>query len=94
VNVPVYRAFHEWLGRTDALAGHWERWAEGDRKGSLAEIPDSVVDELIVHGSPAECRAHIHRYFDNGVTTASISIMGFGGLDTHQAIRDLAPAAG
>lgn len=93
VNVPVYRAFHEWLGRGDALGGHWERWAAGDRKGSLEEIPDQVVDELIIHGTADECRSHIERYFANGVTTASISIMGFGGIDTRQAIRDLAPGS-
>ena len=27
LNVPVYRAFHEWMGRGDLLGGHWERWA-------------------------------------------------------------------
>ena len=49
----------------------WEAWKAGDRKGALAAIPDALVDELIVHGSPAECRATIQRYFDNGVTTST-----------------------
>ena len=66
LNVPVYRAFHEWLGRGDLLAEHWEMWAAGDRAGSLEAIPEQVVDDLIVHGTPEECRAHIDRYFDNG----------------------------
>ena len=46
----------------------WDAWAAGDRKAALAAIPDEVVDELIVHGSLAECRAHIQRYMDNGIT--------------------------
>ncbi len=60
LNVPVYAAFHEWLGRGDAAAGRmWDAWKAGDRKAALAAIPDSVVDELIVHGSPADCREQI-----------------------------------
>ena len=91
VNVPVYRAFHEWLGRTDMLAEHWARWDAGDRKGSIEAMPDEVVDQLIVHGSPAECRAHLQRYHDNGVTTSALSIMAFGGIDVMDAVRALAP---
>ncbi|MFG1604328.1 NAD(P)-binding domain-containing protein [Actinoplanes sp. NPDC049265] len=37
------------------------------RKGALAAIPDDVVDDLIVHGSPAECRAKIQAYAENGI---------------------------
>ena len=91
LNVPVYRAFHEWLGRTEILNDHWRKWDEGDRAGSLEAMPDSVVDDLIVHGTPEECRNHIDRYLDNGVTTAALMVMPFGGIDPNQAIMDLAP---
>ena len=74
LNVPVYAAFHEWLGRGPALRGMWDAWKAGDRKAALAAIPDEVVDDLIVHGSPEQCRATIQRYFDNGVTTAAIAM--------------------
>ena len=95
LNVPVYAAFHRWMGRGDALAGMWSKWEEGDRKGALAAIPDEVVDDLIIHGSPAECRAKVQAYFDNGVTTSTLAIMPFDPeLDHWQAVRDLAPAAG
>lgn len=93
LNVPVYKAFHEWMGRTEALGAHWERWAAGDRKGALEEIPESVVDELIINGSVEECRAHIDRYFDNGMTTASLSVMGFPGIDIDEALEGLAPGS-
>ena len=53
LNVPVYAQFHDWLGRGDVLRPMWEAWQAGDRKQALAAIPDSLVDELIVHGSPA-----------------------------------------
>jgi probable F420-dependent oxidoreductase len=90
LNVPVYAAFHEWLGRGPVLKPMWDAWKAGDRKAATAAIPDQVVDELIVHGSPEECRRHIERYFANGVTTAALAILDFG-LDLRQAIRDLAP---
>ena len=91
LNVPVYAAFHEWLGRGDELKGMWEAWRAGDRKAALAAIPDRVVDDLIVHGSPEECREHIARYVENGVTTPALAVMPFG-IDLRQAVRDLAPA--
>jgi len=93
LNVPVYAAFHEWLGRGEQLKGMWEAWKAGDRKAALAAIPDSVVDDLIVHGPPEACREHIGRYFDNGVTTSSLAVMPFG-VDARQAARDLSPSAG
>lgn len=90
LTVPVYAAFHEWLGRGEQLAGMSRLWREGDRKAALAAIPDSLVDELIVWGSPEACREHIGRYVANGVTTPAIAVLPFG-VDARQAIRDLAP---
>lgn len=90
LTVPVYAAFHEWLGRGERLAGMWRLWKDGDRKAALDAIPDDVVDELIVWGSPEACREHIGRYVVNGVTTPAIAILPFG-IDARQAIRDLAP---
>ncbi|MEJ5254518.1 MAG: LLM class F420-dependent oxidoreductase [Acidimicrobiales bacterium] len=91
LNVPVYAKFHEWLGRGDQLAGMWAKWAEGDRKAALEQIPDAVVDELIVHGPPEACREHVERYVANGVTTPVLAILPFPGVDQRQAMRDLAP---
>ncbi|MCB0951999.1 MAG: LLM class F420-dependent oxidoreductase [Microthrixaceae bacterium] len=90
LTVPVYAAFHEWLGRGEELAEMSRLWADGDRKGALEAIPDSLVDELIVHGSPEQCREHIGRYVESGVTTPALAILPFG-IDQRQAIRDLAP---
>jgi alkanesulfonate monooxygenase SsuD/methylene tetrahydromethanopterin reductase-like flavin-dependent oxidoreductase (luciferase family) len=95
LNVPVYAQFHDWLGRGDVLQPMWDAWKAGDRKAALAAIPDSLVDELVVHGSPAECRATIQRYFDNGVTTTSLAILPLDpDLKHWEAVRGLAPTAG
>tara|TARA_B100001105_G_scaffold231889_1_gene204913 strand:+ start:202 stop:1170 length:969 start_codon:yes stop_codon:yes gene_type:complete len=93
LNVPVYADFHRWLGRSEDLEGMWNHWAAGDRKAALDAIPDRVVDQLFVHGTPEQCREHIDRYHAMGVTTSAISIMPFGGIDPIEAARDLAPAA-
>lgn len=91
VNVPVYRAFHEWMGRGDAFADHWELWAAGDRKGAVAAIDDETVDSLVIHGPPDECRARISAYLDNGVDTAAIQILPGSGVTDADAIEALAP---
>lgn len=90
LNVPVYREFHRWLGREDALGEMWSLWEHGDRKGAAASVPTSVIDELIVHGSPDQCRAHIDRYVQNGVTTPVIALLPAAG-DVREAARAIAP---
>ena len=95
LNVPVYAEFHRWLGRGPQLQGMWDAWQAGDRKAALAAIPDEVVDDIVVHGSPAQCRATIQKYFDNGVTTSSLAILGLDPeLNYWQAVKDLSPSAG
>jgi len=39
LNVPVYAAFHEWLGRGEMLAEMWQRWRDGDRTGGAGRHP-------------------------------------------------------
>jgi probable F420-dependent oxidoreductase len=94
LNVPVYAGFHEWLGRGEQLQPMWDAWRAGDRKAAVAAIPDALVDELVVHGSPAECRAKIQTYFDNGVTTTSLAVLGLDPeVKFQDAVRSLAPSA-
>ena len=87
LNVPVYAAFHQWLGR-DELEPMWKAWKEGDRKAALAAIPDHVVDDLVVHGPAEHCREVIQRYIDNGVTTTAPMVVPFG--DPQEAYRAIA----
>jgi probable F420-dependent oxidoreductase len=92
LNVTAYAEFHRWLGRGDALQPMWDAWAAGDRKGALAAIPDQVVDDLVVHGSLAECRAHIRRYMDHGVTIPAPAVIPLG-IDLADAVAGLSPSA-
>jgi probable F420-dependent oxidoreductase len=92
LNVEAYADFHRWLGRGPALKPMWDAWAAGDRKGALAAIPDEVVDDLVVHGSLAQCRAHVRRYMDNGVTIPALALVPLG-VDLADAVAGLSPSA-
>ena len=93
LNVPVYAAFHEWLGRDDVLDGMWKAWRAGDRKAATEAIPDHVVDELVIHGSPGACREHVQRYIENGLHTPALALLP-SDMDLRQATRELAPRRG
>ncbi len=92
LNVAVYAAFHEWLGRGPLLEGMWEAWKAGDRKAAVSAIPAEVVDALVVHGSGEECRRHVARYVEHGVTVPVLAVLP-GGHDLERAVEELAPGA-
>jgi len=99
LTVPVYRAFHVWLGRADLLTPMWEAWDAGDRRGAVDAIPEKVIDDIILRGPIEAIRDQIEGYFKAGVDTASLRLL------THerdpeksrelqmQALRRLAPKA-
>jgi probable F420-dependent oxidoreductase len=91
LNVDVYAAYHRWLGRGELLAPMWQAWQENDRRGALAAIPDQVIDDLFVHGTPEECHAGIQRYLDNGATSVVLAVLPFG-TEIREATRLVAPA--
>jgi probable F420-dependent oxidoreductase len=92
LTVPVYAAFHQWLGRGDIIAPMLTAWNSGDRKGALEAIPDALVDELVIHGSAEECRERVAEYEAAGLNTPVIAITPVPGLDLADTIRKLAPA--
>jgi alkanesulfonate monooxygenase SsuD/methylene tetrahydromethanopterin reductase-like flavin-dependent oxidoreductase (luciferase family) len=100
LNVPVYAEFHRWLGRAEALEPMWSAWAAGDLRGANAAIPDEVVDELVVHGAPQQCRERLDRYVAAGITTPVLALLpteptaNGGRVASLQALADLAPGPG
>jgi probable F420-dependent oxidoreductase len=99
LNVPVYRAYQEWLGRGAALAPMWQAWERGDRKGAVAAVPERVMADLILRGSMAEIRAHVQRYLDAGIDTAFLQVSTLEPEPARRrqalldALRALAPAS-
>lgn len=88
LNVPVYAAFQEWLGRGDALRKMWDAWRAGDRAAALDAIPDDLVDEFFIHGPAGACRERVEAYREAGVTTPVLMLVDPD--DPAAALRDLA----
>ena len=78
LNVPVYRAFQEWLGRGEQLQPMWDAWARGDRREAIALIPDQTVDELVIWGPPETCAEQVLRYVSGGVTIPIVQPLAIG----------------
>lgn len=89
-NVPTYRAHQEWLGHGELFAPLWRRWAEGDRKGALAAIPDALVDRFYIHGPAEACRERIEAYREAGVETPILGLVEEA-MDPREAARLMAP---
>ncbi len=88
LTVPAYAAFHDWLGRAESLRPMHEAWAAGDRKGAGAAIPQDVVDDLVVHGSPEICRERVRAYADAGIGTPVIAMLPTPQTATAEGIAD------
>jgi probable F420-dependent oxidoreductase len=67
--VPVYEAFFRALGWGDAIDPMVAAWRGGDRRAALAAVPEELVREIFVFGSPAEMRARLGEYAERGITT-------------------------
>ena len=50
-------------------------WAAGDRRAAMAAIPDQVVRDLVVFGSPAECAASVARYLESGADVDTLALV-------------------
>lgn len=91
LSVPGYAEFHRWLGREAALTPMWRAWAAGDRKAAMAAVPDEVVDDLIVHGTPSQCAAGLRAYRDAGVDIPIVKLLALG--SSHDLLAEAAAVA-
>jgi alkanesulfonate monooxygenase SsuD/methylene tetrahydromethanopterin reductase-like flavin-dependent oxidoreductase (luciferase family) len=87
LTVPAYAAFHDWLGRGEVLRPMHEAWAAGDRAGAAKAIPDEVVDELVLHGSPESVRTQVQAFVEAGLTTPVIALLPPPDADVADLIR-------
>lgn len=91
LNVPVYAKFHQWLGRGEQLQPMWDAWSEGDRKTAVEAVPDSLIDELFIHGSVEECKEQIQAYVDSGIRTPVLAISDLEGKGPWHWLEAFAP---
>jgi len=78
LSVPGYAEFQRWLGRGEELSDMWEAWAAGDRDAAATAVPDSLVDELVVHGTPEQCREGLAAFVSAGVTMPVVAVLPHG----------------
>jgi alkanesulfonate monooxygenase SsuD/methylene tetrahydromethanopterin reductase-like flavin-dependent oxidoreductase (luciferase family) len=71
--VPVYEAFFRGLGWGEALDPMVTAWRGGDRKEAVGLVPEELVREIFIFGSPAEMRARLDEYAARGITTFVLS---------------------
>jgi probable F420-dependent oxidoreductase len=91
LTVPAYFKFHQWLGRGELIQPMLDLWNAGDRKGAGAAIPQSVVDDLVIHGDFDHCRERVDAYRQAGLDTPVIAILPTPGVDSIDAARALGP---
>ena len=67
--VPVYEAFFRWLGWGAAIDPMVDAWRAGDREGARTAAPEDLIREIFVFGAPAEQKARLAEFVDEGITT-------------------------
>jgi probable F420-dependent oxidoreductase len=90
LNVAGYAGSQRWLGRADTLTPIWEAWTAGRRRDAVAAVPDSLVDEFVVHGSVPACRERLAEYCAAGASELVVSVLPLD-ADPTECARRLAP---
>jgi alkanesulfonate monooxygenase SsuD/methylene tetrahydromethanopterin reductase-like flavin-dependent oxidoreductase (luciferase family) len=75
MTTPVYGPFQRWLGRGDALRPMQEAWDAGDRQKATELVPDDVIQDLFVMGTPQQCIDKIEAYAEAGVTVPVLAFL-------------------
>ncbi|WP_037081609.1 LLM class F420-dependent oxidoreductase [Pseudonocardia spinosispora] len=75
LTVPVYANFQSWLGRGEQLREMSEAWNSGDRAKAVEVIPDEVVNDLFLIGSPSTTARRVRAYLDAGVEIATLALL-------------------
>jgi probable F420-dependent oxidoreductase len=88
--VPVYTAFFRWLGWGERIDPMVEAWHGGDRAKALELVPEDLVREVFLFGSPEQMRERLAQFAAAGVTTFVLSAM-CGPADAPAFIDGLAP---
>jgi probable F420-dependent oxidoreductase len=88
--VPVYEAFFRGLGHGDAIEPMVSAWREGDRKRAVELVPESLVREIFLFGSPDAMKERLGEFVARGITTPVLTPVA-GPDDVPGLIDALAP---
>jgi probable F420-dependent oxidoreductase len=68
-SVGVYSDFFRELGWGEALSPMVEAYTSGDRQGAIERVPEELMREIFVIGSPEEQKARLAEFEAAGITT-------------------------
>ncbi|QLD88038.1 TIGR04024 family LLM class F420-dependent oxidoreductase [Natronomonas salina] len=70
-----------------------DKWQGGDKQAAIAALPDDLLEQLAVWGTPEEAREHFERFTDvDGIEAVSVSFPRGADLDQIEStVRALAP---
>ena len=74
-SVGVYADFFRELGWGEALDPMVEAYTSGDRQGAIERVPDELMREIFVIGSPEEQKARLAEYEAAGITTFVLTLI-------------------
>jgi probable F420-dependent oxidoreductase len=67
--VPVYAEFFRWLGWGEQLEPMLDAWRAGDRRRAVELVPDDLLREIFLFGSPEQIHDRLRGFAEAGVTT-------------------------
>jgi probable F420-dependent oxidoreductase len=79
--VPVYEAFFRALGYGEQIDPMVRAWRDGDRKRAVAEVPEALVREIFIFGSPGEMKERLGEFAARGITTLVLTPIGADLID-------------
>ena len=90
---PAYAELQRQVGRDRALAAMWDAWARGDPDGARRAVPDTVIDELVVWGTPGACAARLEAIRQSSGARVMTMALAPPGATFEEAAESYAPRA-
>ena len=80
-------------GHEDVAHAVYDNWQDGDREAAMGALPDDLLEQLAVWGTPEGAREHFERFTDvDGVQAVSVSFPRGADLEQIEStMRALAP---
>jgi coenzyme F420-dependent oxidoreductase len=80
-------------GHADVANAVYENWQAGDREAAMAAVPDDLLEQLAVWGTPESARERFRRFTDvDGVEAVSVSFPRAADLEAIEStMRALSP---
>ena len=90
---PRYNRLMAESGHADAAASIAAAWQKGDTAAAAAAVPDALIQDTAIVGTPRECRERIEAYRNAGIDLPILSPRTANVGDFERVLRACAPNA-